>query len=111
MAGPTARRWKVFRGRPQHAAALLNNEEASVCACFSITNPHIICVVEPCSASPPLRRYYKVMYRLACEGNPWAQKEYALMLKKQDKLKKTYREAFENEDIEMMANSGYEVRA
>jgi len=52
--------------------------------------------------------YYKLMYQLARQGNPWAQKEYALMLKRLSKLRRTYADAFENEDLEMMASSGYE---
>ena len=29
--------------------------------------------------------YYQVMYKLAKQGHPWAQKEYDLMLKKMQK--------------------------
>ncbi|KAG1671540.1 hypothetical protein FOA52_011262 [Chlamydomonas sp. UWO 241] len=52
--------------------------------------------------------YYKLMYRLAREGNPWAQKEYDNMLRRMGRLRKTYKDAFENEDLEMMAGSGFE---
>ncbi len=42
------------------------------------------------------------MYDLSCQGNPWAQKEYAAMLAKQDRIRATYRDAFKNEDIEQV---------
>ena len=52
--------------------------------------------------------YYIYMRQLAKGGNPWAQKEYDMMLRKMKKVKSTYKDAFENEDLELMATSGYE---
>jgi hypothetical protein len=59
-----------------------------------------------CSA---LHSYYKLMYNMAKQGNPHAQKEYGAWLKKLDKAKKAYKEAYDNEEIETMAGYGYEV--
>lgn len=50
---------------------------------------------------PPLYCLYR-RYDLACKGNPWAQKEYAAMLTKMEKLRKTYKDAFDNEDVEQV---------
>jgi len=52
--------------------------------------------------------YYREMYALACRGNPWAQKEYAAMLNRLHKLRGTYKDAFQGEDIEQLAAGGYE---
>lgn len=52
--------------------------------------------------------YYIYMRQLAKGGNPWAQKEYDMMLRKMKKSKAAYKDAFENEDLELMATSGYE---
>lgn len=49
------------------------------------------------------------MRQFAKQGDPRAQKEYAAMLRKQAALKKTYAEAYNDEEIEMMAAGGYEV--
>jgi hypothetical protein len=46
------------------------------------------------------------MYDLACNGNPWAQKEYAAMLDKQARVRRTYAEAFEEEDINQVGGWG-----
>ncbi len=45
------------------------------------------------------------MYDLACKGEPWAQKEYALMLAKQERLRRTYADAFKGEDIDQVCIS------
>uniref|UniRef100_A0A7R9V4P2 AIG1-type G domain-containing protein n=1 Tax=Chlamydomonas euryale TaxID=1486919 RepID=A0A7R9V4P2_9CHLO len=52
--------------------------------------------------------YHRLMHRLAVEGNPVAQKEYDAMLRGLQRLQRTYKDAFENEDLEMMAGAGYE---
>lgn len=52
--------------------------------------------------------YYRTLYNLAKKGDPYAQKEYAAMLRKLEKLRKTYRDAFKNEDLEMVGAAGYE---
>jgi len=49
------------------------------------------------------------MYNMAKQGNAHAQKEYGAWLKKLDKAKKAYKEAYDNEEIETMAGYGYEV--
>jgi transcriptional regulator of NAD metabolism len=50
------------------------------------------------------------MYNLAAKGDPRAQKEYAAWLRKLDKAKRAYQEAYDNEEIEQLAAYGYEVR-
>eukprot|EP00775_Hariotina_reticulata_P001040 gene1040-1378_t len=52
--------------------------------------------------------YYKLMYNMAKQGNPHAQKEYGAWLRKLEKAKKAYKEAYDNEEIETMAAYGYE---
>jgi hypothetical protein len=54
--------------------------------------------------------YYKLMLAMAKQGDPRAQKEYGAWLRKLDKAKKAYREAYDNEEIETLAAYGYEVR-
>lgn len=50
------------------------------------------------------------MYSLAAKGDPRAQKEYAAWLRKLEKAKKAYQEAYDNEEVEQLAAYGYEVR-
>jgi hypothetical protein len=50
------------------------------------------------------------MYSLAKKGDPRAQKEYAAWLRKLEKNRRAYQEAYENEEIEQLAAYGYEVR-
>ncbi|KAF5834443.1 hypothetical protein DUNSADRAFT_8906 [Dunaliella salina] len=52
--------------------------------------------------------YYNIMYDLACAGNPWAQKEYSAMLKRINRLRKTFKKAFHAEDVERVVGGGYE---
>ncbi|KAL6759900.1 hypothetical protein V8C86DRAFT_2563689 [Haematococcus lacustris] len=52
--------------------------------------------------------YYRLMGRLSDQGNPWAQKEYAAMMAKQARVRKTYRDAFLEEDVNQVASAGYE---
>jgi hypothetical protein len=49
------------------------------------------------------------MSSLARKGDPRAQKEYAAWLRKLDKAKKAYQEAYGNEEVEQLAAYGYEV--
>lgn len=51
--------------------------------------------------------YCREMYALACKGNPWAQKEYAMMLNRIQKLRGTYKDAFKNEDVEQVGRGGW----
>jgi hypothetical protein len=55
------------------------------------------------------RSYYKLMLAMAKQGDPRAQKEYGAWLRKLEKAKKAYREAYDNEEIETLAAYGYEV--
>lgn len=64
----------------------------------------------PVLSCPLLHSYYKIMYNLAAKGDPRAQKEYAAWLRKLDKAKRAYQEAYDNEEIEQLAAYGYEVR-
>lgn len=50
------------------------------------------------------------MLAMAKQGDPRAQKEYAAWLRKLEKAKKAYKEAYDNEEIETLAAYGYEVR-
>ncbi|WIA36062.1 hypothetical protein OEZ86_007418 [Tetradesmus obliquus] len=52
--------------------------------------------------------YYKLMLAMAKQGDPRAQKEYGAWLRRLDKAKKAYREAYDNEEIETLAAYGYE---
>lgn len=49
------------------------------------------------------------MWRMAQRGDLRAQKAYAAWLRKLDKAKRAYREAYENEELESLAAYGYEV--
>jgi len=46
------------------------------------------CVRPRCPRKHIAHRYYNIMYDLAAAGNPWAQKEYAAMLKRLNRLRK-----------------------
>ncbi|GFR46255.1 hypothetical protein Agub_g7807 [Astrephomene gubernaculifera] len=52
--------------------------------------------------------YYSHMYDLALSGDPWAQREYAAMLRAYDKSRKTFHESYEDADLDQMVEYGLE---
>lgn len=51
-----------------------------------------------------------MMFSMAMRGDLRAQKEYAAWLRKLERAKKAYKEAYDNEELETLAAYGYEVR-
>jgi len=75
-----------------------------------IPTPTVVDQHHHAPAPRPIHSYYKLMYSLAAKGDPRAQKEYAAWLRKLEKAKKAYQEAYDNEEVEQLAGYGYEVR-
>ncbi len=49
------------------------------------------------------------MYDLALEGDPWAQREYATMLRWYDKAKETFKASYEEAEVDQQIEYGIEV--
>ncbi|PNW70794.1 hypothetical protein CHLRE_17g734300v5 [Chlamydomonas reinhardtii] len=52
--------------------------------------------------------YYRQMYELAVAGDPWAQREYAAMLRAYDKGCESYRASYEEADVDANVEYGVE---
>lgn len=63
----------------------------------------------PPAMCPP-ERYYHHMYELAMSGDPWAQREYATMLRSYDKVKDTFKESYQEADMDQLVDYGFQVR-
>ncbi|GIL74794.1 hypothetical protein Vretifemale_4702 [Volvox reticuliferus] len=52
--------------------------------------------------------YYRHMYDMAMSGDPWAQREYAAMLRSYDKAQETFKASYEEADLDHAVEYGIE---